>query len=149
MDLLNSEIANSRKEITKQHKDMVIRSILTSVVFIVIGIVIVFLMSTRLSNPLIRLTESARELAKGNFSAVANIEVKSEDEVGILAATFKEMSEDLKTSYKKLEDYSQTLEQKVEERTTELASANKQLQEASQTKSAFLANMSHELRTPL
>ncbi|MDI6752257.1 MAG: histidine kinase dimerization/phospho-acceptor domain-containing protein, partial [bacterium] len=44
---------------------------------------------------------------------------------------------------------SQTLEQKVEERTKELALANKQLQEASQAKSAFLANMSHELRTPL
>ena len=146
---LHNEIANSRKEIIKQHKDMVIRSILTSVVFVVIGIVIVLLMSTRLSNPLIRLTESARELARGNFQAALNIETKSEDEVGILATAFKEMSEALKTSYKELEDYSQTLEQKVEERTKELALANKQLQEASQAKSAFLANMSHELRTPL
>ena len=41
------------------------------------------------------------------------------------------------------------LEQKVSERTRELAIANKQLQEASQAKSGFLANMSHELRTPL
>jgi len=56
LKLLNSEIANSRKEIRKQHKDMVIRSILTSVVFVVIGIIIVLLMSTRLSKPLIKLT---------------------------------------------------------------------------------------------
>ncbi len=149
LDLFNNEIANSRSEIVVQHKDMVVRSILTSVVFVGMGIIIVLLMSTRLSNPLVRLTESARELAKGNFSAALNIEVKSEDEVGILAAAFKEMSKNLKASYKKLEDYSQTLEQKVAERTRELASTNMQLQEASQAKSSFLANMSHELRTPL
>lgn len=149
LNLLNSEIANSRKEIARQHQDMVIRSVFTSVLFVVIGIIIVFFMSTRLSKPLIKLTESARELAKGNFLAASNIEVKSEDEVGILAEAFKEMAEDLKNSYKKLEDYSWTLEQKVVERTTELANANKQLQEASQAKSVFLANMSHELRTPL
>ncbi len=149
LDLFNNEIANSRSEIVVQHKDMVVRSILTSVVFVGMGIIIVLLMSTRLSNPLVRLTESARELAKGNFSAALNIEVKSEDEVGILAAAFKEMSRNLKASYRKLEDYSQTLEQKVAERTRELASTNMQLQEASQAKSSFLANMSHELRTPL
>jgi predicted ATPase/signal transduction histidine kinase/CheY-like chemotaxis protein/tRNA A-37 threonylcarbamoyl transferase component Bud32 len=44
--------------------------------------------------------------------------------------------------------YSQ-LEQKVEERTSQLAEATKKAQAASEAKSAFLANMSHELRSPL
>jgi PAS domain S-box-containing protein len=41
------------------------------------------------------------------------------------------------------------LEKRVQERTSELAEANKQLKELDKLKSAFVSNVSHELRTPI
>ncbi|MEK7296261.1 MAG: ATP-binding protein [Planctomycetota bacterium] len=149
LDVLHKEIELSNKEIRKKIQEIIIRSIITAVLFIIIGAVVVYMISTKLSRPLIKLTESARLLAKGDFAISANIKVNSRDEVGMLAESFTEMAGNLKTSYGKLEEYSRTLEQKVEERTSALREANEKLKELDKIKSDFLSTVSHELRTPL
>jgi signal transduction histidine kinase len=60
------------------------------------------------------------------------------------------------TAFKKLQDLRATLEQRVEERTTDLAVLNRKLEESNdrlreldRQKSDFVSDVSHELRTPL
>ena len=106
LKLLENEIEISRKEIRQEIRRMIYRSILTSLLFLGGCLLFVFILSSRFSKPLIRLTESARKLSKGDFSISSDIEIRSRDEIGVLGASFVEMSKDLKGSYKKLEEYS-------------------------------------------
>ncbi len=127
---LNKEIETSRREISEEIARMIYRSVLTSLAFMVACFIVVFALSARFSKPLIHLTESARKLSKGDFTVSSDIEIRSKDEIGVLGEAFVEMSKDLRDSYRKLEEYSTTLEKRVEERTKELNESLKETAEA-------------------
>jgi PAS domain S-box-containing protein len=127
---LELEIEESREQAEQQMRNMVYGSIVTSLVFLGVCLFVIFFVSTRISKPLVQLTESAKKLSKGDFSASTDVSIRSQDEVGVLAETFSQMSKDLEESYRKLEDYSKTLEEKVEERTRGMHEALRNTAEA-------------------
>jgi signal transduction histidine kinase len=123
------------------------RTALLLVVFLLLAVVTSVLLARRLVRPIESIQAGASRIGGGAFDE--RIEVRTNDELGALAKEFNVMAGRLQESYS-------SLEQKVEERTRELATAlaeldekSRELEAASRHKSQFLANMSHELRTPL
>ena len=123
------------------------RTALLLLAFLLLAVVTAVLLVRRLVRPIESIQVAAAKIGSGALDQ--RIEVASRDELGALADEFNRMAQQLEASYA-------DLEQKVEERTRELATAleeldekSRELEAASLHKSAFLANMSHELRTPL
>ncbi|MGH8708818.1 MAG: sensor histidine kinase, partial [Burkholderiales bacterium] len=112
-------------------------TIVRTVALIVAGLLFSALAARYLARSMVRpirtLQEGAQRIGAGELEQ--KIDVRTGDELEALAGQFNDMTTELRRSYAELE-------QKVEERTAQLAVANRH-------KSEFLANMSHELRTPL
>ena len=89
---LNSEIEISRKEIQHDIRRMIYRSVVISAGFMGICFVLVYILASRFSKPLINLTNSAKKISKGDFSVSSDVHIRSMDEVGLLAETFNQMS---------------------------------------------------------
>ncbi|MGB8656703.1 MAG: PAS domain S-box protein [Candidatus Zixiibacteriota bacterium] len=111
---LKAEIAQNR---------MVILGL--NLLVLILGMGVASYLSGLLTKPVRRLTDVAIKVAEGEWGI--QVPAVYSDEVGILARTFNRMSTGLSEYKRKLEEYSRTLEDRVEERTSKLRRANEEL----------------------
>ncbi len=99
-----------------------------------------FLTFTR---PLVQLTEATTNISQGNFKQQVKISyLLFKDEITLLSENFNKMTEHLNELYTSLED-------RVAQRTKELAEARDEAVAANKSKSEFVSVVSHELKLPM
>jgi two-component system NtrC family sensor kinase len=116
---------------------------------LVIGLVSGGFIWHEVRRPVKRLTDGMNRVSSGDLDH--RLSVVSRDEFGRLGSTFNAMTEELSRARSELTAWSETLEQKVEEKTADLERAHREM--VNVEKMASLGNLAssvaHELNNPL
>jgi len=133
---------------------VVARSEREIILFTLASILILSLMTAGLiratvHNPVRQLTEGTRQVAEGQLDYT--LPVESHDELGSLAASFNRMTEQLKKAQEENQQWTRTLEARVQEKTGELERAYHRLVQSEKMASLgkLAAVVAHEINNPL
>ncbi len=99
--------------------------------------------------PVSHLVRGTRRVAAGDLEA--KIPVDSRDELGVLAQSFNQMTEDLRHARDEVDGWTRTLETRVDQKTAELKKVHQQMLHAERMTSIgkLAAIVAHEINNPL
>ena len=147
-------IGISLKNMESKLDKLLFVNVFITFVVVVIAIIASFIIARAIVNPIKEMAQTAIEISDGDLTQL--VEVRSTDEVGVMANNFNVMTSSLKSTIEELKELKGELEDKVRERTGDLSvaikdleKANRDLEKLGELKTDFISLVSHEFRTPL
>ncbi|MBN2354479.1 HAMP domain-containing protein [candidate division KSB1 bacterium] len=133
-------------QLNQTRKEMIIFAFIMVVVLVLFAGVFIYLFVRRRINELILGT---KEIASGNLNY--RLESRHRDEIGQLARSFNKMSEDLLKARTEITEWSNSLEEKVAQKTKELTEAQDHMVRMERLASLgkLSATVAHEINNPL
>lgn len=122
---------------------------ITVILMLLISVLTIIFIAVIVNKPIQEISRGIDQIAQGNLDY--KISLDSSDELGIMAKEFNDMSSKLDAAYKEIKEWSETLNQKVQEKNEELKKIYEQITQIEKLASLgkLSATVAHELNNPL
>ena len=139
-------LANTDQRLKETMNKTLIFSLIT---ILAITIIIIIILYKSVNKPVKELVRATNMISAGEFEYPVSI--NSDDEIGQLAHSFRDMAERLRKADNEIKELVRTLEKRVEERTSALKAAQFQLLQSEKLASIgkLSATIAHEINNPL
>jgi two-component system, NtrC family, nitrogen regulation sensor histidine kinase NtrY len=106
--------SQQKQNLRKYKRDLILALLVVTLLLLFTTTWVAFFLSKQVTVPIQALAEATREISRGNFDH--KIDIQAQDELGMLVRSFNRMTDQLGEGRRQITEFTQSLEQAVEER---------------------------------